>query len=88
MDNTKRQPSPLVQGVLDILIRIKTVWDNDSYDQVHKEEVSTINFKCYEDKSNDIRQSMKAIKAEETDSDETDNETKTVVSIVLLRARE
>ena len=65
------------------MIRINIVWNNDRYIQVLKQKVSTINFKCYEDGSNEIRQNMKAIESEETNSDETDNETETD-NVVLL----
>ena len=46
---------------------MKVYWDNRNYIQILKEKVSKINFQHYEDASKEIRESAKAIEAEETD---------------------
>ena len=68
VDNTKPKPSPLLQGGLEILIKMTVYWNNKNYIQILREKVSKINFQHYEDASKEIRESLKAIEAEETDS--------------------
>ena len=43
-------------------------WNNKNYIQILREKVSKINFQHYEDASKEIRESLKSIEAEETDS--------------------
>ena len=68
VDNTKSKPSPLLQGGLEILIKVAVHWNNKNYIKILKEKVSKINFQHYEDASKEIRENVKAIEAEETDS--------------------
>ena len=44
VDNTKPKPLPLLQGGLEILIKITVYWNNKNYIQILKEKVSNINF--------------------------------------------
>ena len=42
VDNTKPKPSPLLQGGLEILIKMTVYWSNKNYMQMLKEKVSKI----------------------------------------------
>ena len=80
VNDTKRQPSPLLQGGLEILIRMNVAWDHESNIRILQEKVSCINFTCYKDESNEIRRSIDAIEADETDSDsDNDNDNDVVL---------
>ena len=68
VDNTKSKPSPLLQGGSEILIKMTVYWNNKNYIQIFKEKVSKTNFQHYEDATQEIRESVKAIEAKETDS--------------------
>ena len=68
VDNIKPKPSPLLQGGLEILIKMIVYWNNKNYVLILKEKVSKVNFQHYEDSSKEIRESVRAIEAEETDS--------------------
>ena len=70
--NTERQPPPLMQGGLEILITMKIVWENEKNIRILQEKVSRVNFKCYEDKSAEIRKTIRAIEAGDTDTDDTE----------------
>ena len=69
VNDTKPQPSPLLQGGLEILITTNVAWDHESNIQILQQKVISINFTCYKDESNDIRRSIDAIEADETHSD-------------------
>ena len=64
--NTEWQPSPLIQGSLEILITMKIVWENEKNIRILQEKVSRVNFKCYEDESAEIRQTIRAIVVDES----------------------
>ena len=71
VDITKPKPSPLLQGGLEIFIKMTVYRNNKNYIQEKvskiniKEKVSKINF---QDMTKEIRESVKATEAEETDS--------------------
>ena len=65
VDITKPKPSPLLQGGLEIFIKMTVYRNNKNYIQILKEKVSKINF---QDMTKEIRESVKATEAEETDS--------------------
>ena len=69
VNDTKPQPPPLLQGGLEILITMNVAWDHESNIRILQEKVLRINFTCYKDESNEIRRSIDAIEADETDSD-------------------
>ena len=80
VDNTKSKPSPLLQGGLEILIKMTVYWYNKTYIQIFKEKVPKTNFQHYTDASQEIRESVKAIEAEERDSgDEMNDDDNNVV---------
>ena len=63
VDNTKSKPSLLLQGGLEILIKMTVYWNNKNYIQILKEKGSKINFQHYKDARKEIRESVKAIEA-------------------------
>ena len=65
VDITKPKPSPLLQDGLEIFIKMTVYRNNKNYIQILKEKVSKINF---QDMTKEIRESVKATEAEETDS--------------------
>ena len=69
VNDTKPQPSPLLQGGLENLITMNVASDHESNIQILQEKVLRINFTCYKDESNEIRRSIDAIEADETHSD-------------------
>ena len=60
-------------------------WNNENYIQVSKEKVRKINFQHYEYASKEIRESIEASEAEETDSgDEMNDDSNVVVLLQFL----
>ena len=54
VDNTQVKRSPLVQGGLEILIRMNITWNNEWNIKIVQEKLSRINFHFYEDASSQI----------------------------------
>ena len=71
-----------MQGMcLEILITTKIVWENEKNIRILQEKVSRVNFKCYGDESAEIRKTIRAIEADESDTDTDDTETNGVVLV-------
>ena len=52
---------------------MKIVWENEKNIRILQEKVSRVNFKCYEDESAEIRKTLQATEANESDTDSDDD---------------